>query len=611
MTFCVCIPLLAGAWLFLNARFPTNLRKNGMLASIQSHFVLPALFGKRHSEPLPYNIGYVPNRAMSTLISLYVILNVIFCAVPYKSVQPNTWYTNKNQEMAAYVANRAGVLSFANMALAILFSSRNNPLMFLSGWGQTTFLAFHRWAARVAILQAVVHSIVYTADYCDYFDGGNAYYAEAAKPYFWWGIIATTAMGLMAGLSTLPLRKYAYELFLVLHIVLAILSLMGSWYHVDIRYSKKWGYEVWLYIAFAFWSWDRFVRLLKLAYYSLPSRTPARVQLVPGTNIIMLTLFPGKGWTLQPGQHTFVYFPSSTKFWENHPFTILDGGYSSNNQIGADDGSTTDNSSTQKEAKETQVQQTTKAALSNISETATGNLEQRKFYVRCLFRVHEGMTAQLYRTVAGGMTLQTSILTEGPYGGHSPTTKQILRRAEKILCIAGGIGITHAAGFAKQLALERSRSTSDQTSANTTNGALLPRCRQFVLAWTVRESGLLEYVQKKILPSLEVGGLDDGSMRYRFWLTGDPAAHTPDSDSATSPDKIVEAACPDPLIDLRTGHRMDVAELIASESGIDASLRTLVLVCGPGGLADEVRRQVARRTRDGATLDLIEEDFKW
>ena len=44
---------------------------------------------------------------------------------------------------------------------------------------------------------------------------------------YWWGIIATTSMGLMAGLSALPLRMYAYELFLALHIILAVLSLFS------------------------------------------------------------------------------------------------------------------------------------------------------------------------------------------------------------------------------------------------------------------------------------------------------------------------------------------------------------------------------------------------
>jgi len=39
---------------------------------------------------------------------------------------------------------------------------RNNLLMGLTGWHFGTFNNFHRWIARVATLQAVIHSIGYT-----------------------------------------------------------------------------------------------------------------------------------------------------------------------------------------------------------------------------------------------------------------------------------------------------------------------------------------------------------------------------------------------------------------------------------------------------------------
>ena len=39
---------------------------------------------------------------------------------------------------------------------------RNNLLLWLTGWDFGTYNNFHRWVARVATLQAVVHSIGYT-----------------------------------------------------------------------------------------------------------------------------------------------------------------------------------------------------------------------------------------------------------------------------------------------------------------------------------------------------------------------------------------------------------------------------------------------------------------
>lgn len=39
---------------------------------------------------------------------------------------------------------------------------RNNLLMGMTGWDFGTFNNFHRWIARIATLQAVVHSVGYT-----------------------------------------------------------------------------------------------------------------------------------------------------------------------------------------------------------------------------------------------------------------------------------------------------------------------------------------------------------------------------------------------------------------------------------------------------------------
>ncbi|OCT54426.1 ferric-chelate reductase [Cladophialophora carrionii] len=631
MSLSVGIPLLAGLWLWLTALLPTNLRQDGLVIWLQASFLLPALLRKRHAQPLPFRLGYLPNRSMAGLLTLYVILNIVFCAVPYRSVQPNTWFSNRNQEMAAYIGNRTGVLSFANMALAILFSTRNNPLMYLSGWSQTTFLAFHRWAARVAILQAVVHSIVYTADYCYYKDGGNAYYAEAAKPYFWWGIIATTAMGLMAGLSALPLRMYAYELFLGLHIVLAILSLVGSWYHVDLRFSKNWGYEVWLYIAFAFWAWDRLVRLFKVAYYNFPSGTSAQVELLPGTNVVMLTMFPGRHWKAHPGQHTFVYFPTLKRVWENHPFTILDWGMTSPlSQARLASNSSSGDQTPNKEGSVKQDLEPSTTARHRHCQPSPDDGTEARFYVRCLFRAQKGATGELRHALLKAQSPTTiPSLVEGPYGGLELPTRALLRHADRIICVAGGIGITYAASFAKQFAHERAnlRASSPKDAA----GTLFPRCKQFTLAWTVRELELFQYVRHNLLPDLSEGGLDDESLRYRFWITGTRTGEGSADTTSTAfetqpqsqpepvilPDKTIQVTAEtqtEKLITTVSGHRMDVAQVIAAESNASSSTldtRVAVLVCGPGGLADEVRFQVARVARKGVLVDLIEETFSW
>lgn len=557
----VAAPVLAGAWLFFTAS-----RRSSLFNSVRSRFTQPALSGGRHSEPLPWKMGYVPSRSTSTIVAIYIILNVIFSAVDFHSVMPSAWYSNRNQEMSAFVGNRAGVLSFANMALAILFSARNIPLAYFSGWHPTTFITLHRWAARVAIVQAVVHSIAYTADYALYMQP-SMYEDEAKLAYFWWGILATVAMALMAGVSILPIRARAYELFLVLHIGLAILSLVGCWYHIILRFSYNWGYEVWLYLAFAFWSYDRLVRFGRVVFYSfLGGTSHGQLESIPGVdNIVSLKLYPSRHFNAAPGQHTFVYFPLLGRFWENHPFTIAGWGV----DRAYENHSSSERSSTDGKATESAIRVTTKPL-------SQGPLYVDQFYVRCLFRAHSGSTAKLCRSLAQNPT--PTVLCEGAYGGHSPVTKAVLKHAERILIVAGGIGITFAAAFAKQFAEE------GESQRGTTS---MPHCQQLVLAWSMREHGLLEYARRELLPP--PGRMGERSLEYRLHVTGTPQ----DKEAANS---------------ASTG-RMDIEATLGSV--MDKSKKIVVLVCGPGGLADDVRREVVSCSKSGFDVELIEESFAW
>ena len=165
--------------------FQKQINTSTLWAKLQQYIFLPALFGSRRLEPLPGRIGYVPGRTLSLFIGIYVVFNVIFSAVSFRNFWPNTWFKSKQFEMCEYVGNRTGTLSLVNMSIAILFAGRNNILIAVTGWSQTAFLTLHRWAARIATLQAVVHSIAYTLAYFEPTSGGAAgYAAEAAKAFY-------------------------------------------------------------------------------------------------------------------------------------------------------------------------------------------------------------------------------------------------------------------------------------------------------------------------------------------------------------------------------------------------------------------------------------------
>ncbi|CAD0088056.1 unnamed protein product [Aureobasidium vineae] len=448
----------------------------------------------------------------------------------------STSLVNEDAYLANYVTMKEFVASehrhtryaFANLALAILFSGRNNLLMFITGWNQSTMLAIHRWASRVATVQAVVHSIIYTITY--FWTGGTvAYRTEAAKPYYWWGIIATVVLCLAIGFAVLPFRTRSYETFLITHIAFAILALIGCWYHIDLRFGKEWGYKVWLYIAFAFWAFDRLMRFGRLLYFNYFGSPIAVVKQIPHTDILQMTIYPKKAWNVKPGQHSFLYIPLLGKPWENHPFTI-----------------------------------------------ASWSCSEPSRHTPGIANASTGKEAEVQ-----SVEIDSSSASKHSRGSHHPT--QIT--ADTILCVAGGISITSCMSFLQQY-------VNESLSAAPTSRALTGHMSNFVLAWSAREESLIQHVSTSLLPD-SAASAQNKQIEYRFWCTGEQG----------SQDKGLEQGS-----DLRRG-RMNVEEVVrlVAEKG----KRVVVVVCAPGGMADEARAAVVGCLRDGMPVDLIEKAFAW
>ncbi|TDZ28457.1 Ferric/cupric reductase transmembrane component B [Colletotrichum spinosum] len=534
-------------------------------AKLRRHLLLPALIGRRRFESLPGQVGNVPGRALGVFVALYVALNVVLSAVSFGSFQPNTFFMSRGFELCEYVGNRTGVLSLVNAGISILFAGRNNLLIALTGWGQTTFLTLHRWTARVATLQAVVHSVVYTVAYWQPgYAGFAAYAAKAAEPFYYWGIIATVAFSLAAVFAVLPFRASFYETFLALHIVLVVVALVGCWYHLVPHFTFAYGYQNWLYICFGYWTFERLARVARLAYYNAGS-SPAEVAAIPGSSVMQVTvrLRAATAGSFGPGQHSFLYFPSSGKFWENHPFSVA--GWTSgpgveSYAVGSVDGSLKDD------------------AVVSTDDRHHLKSEHAGTSVTFLIRAHGGATAWLQRRLAASPTptMATSVLLEGPYAGHEAARRSLLL-ADTVLCIAGGIGITAVLGYVQMYAAAAAAQGGEATS----------KSKRFVLAWSAREMSVIQHVRCRFL------GAAPG-VECLFYCTG--------GEDASAPEKHVA----DGAVALG---RMDVGGVVRSH--LERGQLTTVLVCGPGRMVDEVTKHVGQGIDDGFKVDMVEETFSW
>jgi hypothetical protein len=189
-------------------------------------WLYPSIIRTYHDRPLPFLLGNVPTVGQSFYIAVLVILNIVFLAIGYKTAWPNQtnqWYQNHYQELMAYFMWRTGVLAFCNMPVLFLFSSRNNILLWLTNWSHSTYMLLHRWIARLFLLQTLLHSTLALV-LCQ----NTGSYAKSLTTLWWiWGCVATVAAVILVLTSMLVLRQRACELFLITHIVMAVICVVG------------------------------------------------------------------------------------------------------------------------------------------------------------------------------------------------------------------------------------------------------------------------------------------------------------------------------------------------------------------------------------------------
>lgn len=315
---------------------------------------------------------------------------------------------------------RTGVLSFAMAPLVFLFSGRNNLLQWLTNWPHSTFILLHRWIARLFVLQALLHTVLAVGVYAKM----GIYSAEAKLPYWAWGIVATLFACVMLVVSTLFFRKLSYEVFLISHIIMAIIVIVGSWYHVVLRFSVLDGFTMWLWTACAVWFFDRLIRILRIA------RVGGRRAKVTdiGDGYVRVDIERVR-WGSTPGQKVYVYFPTLNPLrpWENHPFSVLSSSLLQSPAM-----------------PEAQIQDS-----GSEDSPRTADLEKRvppvTHHVAPSERADMTSGITLFIRKSGGMTkalgAHSSLFTylEGPYPGASSSA---ILKCDRVILFAGGIGIT-------------------------------------------------------------------------------------------------------------------------------------------------------------------------
>ncbi len=544
----VAIPISVSLLRFLP--WPTS-----WVTKFNAYLIDPPLLGHSHSAPI-WGLGIMPTRGQALFIAYLWLINILLSACGYEVFLPSLFYPDKQYQVETWVANRFGVLSFAQLPLVLLYAGRNNILLWLTNWSHSTFLLLHRWAAFLCMLQAVLHSIVYLHMAVAHL-GGLDHAEESVEPYWYWGIIGTLAMALMVVLSVQPIRQRVYEAFLAIHIALAVMTIVGCYYHITPKYGQDYGFQTWLYITIALWVFDRAARLarsirggIKRAYLSPIDDDYYRLDIPNAT----------------ASGHIYLHFPTISlwRVWENHPFSVagvvqpIGPGSVSPLAVGL--------ASDSPPEKTVGAGDEQPSRSSTPSEVTVSDARPAKAGIVLFVRKHDGITSMISKCKA--VTRGIRVLIESSYAPNMTFLQDGLPTPThdfpNLICVAGGVGIT---GVLPSL----------DSFTNVAKSACHAQ-----LFWGVRTMPLVHAVENML-------GYECGDVTERRWGSVQ--------------------------VTLSVGVRFNLRDMLEKELG-SCSGGTTVVVCGPPSMADEVRCVVSALSRHNGSqgtrlVKLVVESFSW
>ncbi|KAL8292993.1 hypothetical protein RQP46_000687 [Phenoliferia psychrophenolica] len=348
---------------------------------------------------------------------------ILIIDTDFRGPEDKTWNT------IHVVALRCGFLALAQFPAIFALTGRNSVVQSLTGIEYQHLRFVHKLLACWMGLLAVIHTIDASVAQLVWV-GGKGVAKLYGESY-----LGKTGIAMLVGLvcimvfSIRRVRMMNYEVFLIFHILGAILMVVGLHYHAPSLVLYTW-------LAIGFWVYERLTRILQLFMNRrFRFRAPlvqARAVLIEGAIVLRV---PFKG-TWKPGQHAYLSFWDSAfirtpnMFCQQHPFSI--------------------------------------ANVPGSSETdASGKIHEMMF----VLKTRDGMTSileqKLQTSNTGMMPLWVAV--EGPYGG-SVDTEQF----DEVLLVAGGSGITHCTSVLADV-IHKAKTRRSRT-----------RVRVVKLVWTVQ-----------------------------------------------------------------------------------------------------------------------------
>ncbi|RFU30638.1 hypothetical protein B7463_g5693, partial [Scytalidium lignicola] len=334
-----------------------------------------------------------PSLAVIAILLIALTFVTLYCFLP----QPLYWQSIRFGSPP--LAIRAGMIAIAMTPWIIATSMKANLISMLTGIGHDRLGVFHRWGGYLCLFLSLVHAIpFYIQPVWD--DGGMSVFYKLFPPgsgiIYGSGIACLVPLCWLCVLSLPIIRSKVYELFVLLHIPVAMIYVAVLFWHCK-NFLTSWSY---LYATLAIWGLSYFLRIFNLNWVN-PWRNSwiigdeAAITLM-AENAIKITIPTQMIW--RPGQYVYLRMPGISIF-ENHPFTIS----------------------------------------SLCSEDFPSEYGEEYRDCTLVFRPFGGFTRKVLNTAIekGPMKTYRAYL-DGPYGGM----QRELAAFETVILFAGGSGIT-------------------------------------------------------------------------------------------------------------------------------------------------------------------------
>ncbi|KAG6852346.1 hypothetical protein C0991_000502, partial [Blastosporella zonata] len=362
-----------------------------------------------------------------------------------------------------YWANIASSVATTQLPLVAALGSKNNIIAFLTGVSYEKLNYLHRMAARVLCVLIWVHA-------SGRIKIGLVGTLSERIPWVHCGVLAITAFTILGIVSVQPLRSRNYEMFLVGHMLLVFITLMGAYFHT--RGVTK-GEQDHIWPTFIVWGLDRAIRVIRIIVYNTgyfkkgSSEQVAQFE-VRAPNFVRVTLRRPTYLRWRPGQSAYLRIPGAlSTLFESHPFTIASIDVSCK---------VSDTEKSDEIAKEEEG-----GSGSGVKEL---NVHDDLKTLSFLIGVRSGFTQRLLRAISVEEKQEMKVIFEGPYG--SPPR---LGGFGTVVLIAGGSGVS----LTIPLLLDVVRRAKQGARG----------CTKVVFIWAIRDADCLNWVIDAIRPAIE------------------------------------------------------------------------------------------------------------